>query len=429
MAHSLIAGPVVLCAVDLGVVEGRIHPAVDHLHRLCTEVLYHLAHQIRLLHPEGQPHEICQRLHLFAGVEAADPGVEPRQPHKVHRAEAGEEPIPDLAVQHPPHLRGVGVEERQLQNAQGGQLLRQLAQGDAGKVNAAILHLLDDALLGPQPASAVDDDLDPPLRPLGHKVGDRVTVVLNGQKVVDNVMLENFWDRSQPIFPIEQIELQAHGTKVYFRNLYINELPQIEPTKLSAEEQKEGFRLLYDGTNMHGWIGNTRDYVSENGAIALYPGNGGGGNLYTKEEFGDFVLRFEFQLTEGANNGIGIRTPLEGDAAYVGMEIQVLDNEAPIYSQLEKYQYHGSVYGVLAAKRGFLKPVGEWNTEEIWIKGDDIRVTLNGTVITEGNIAEASKNGTLDHRDHPGLQNKKGHIGFLGHGSLVKFKNIRIKEL
>ncbi|WP_419489730.1 family 16 glycoside hydrolase [Alistipes ihumii] len=260
-------------------------------------------------------------------------------------------------------------------------------------------------------------------------VGDRVTVVLNGQKVVDNVMLENFWDRSQPIFPIEQIELQAHGTKVYFRNLYINELPQIEPTKLSAEEQKEGFRLLYDGTNMHGWIGNTRDYVSENGAIALYPGNGGGGNLYTKEEFGDFVLRFEFQLTEGANNGIGIRTPLEGDAAYVGMEIQVLDNEAPIYSQLEKYQYHGSVYGVIAAKRGFLKPVGEWNTQEIWIKGDDIRVTLNGTVITEGNIAEASKNGTLDHRDHPGLQNKKGHIGFLGHGSEVRFRNIRIKEL
>ena len=152
--------------------EGRIHPAVDHLHRLCAEVLYHLAHQIRLLHSEGQPHEVCQRLHLFAGVEAADPGVEPRQPHKVHRAEAGEEPIPDLAVQHPPHLRGVGVEERQLQNAQGGQLLRQLAQGDAGKVNAAILHLLDDALLGPQPASAVDDDLDPPLRPLGHKVGE-----------------------------------------------------------------------------------------------------------------------------------------------------------------------------------------------------------------------------------------------------------------
>ena len=260
-------------------------------------------------------------------------------------------------------------------------------------------------------------------------VGDRVTVVLNGQKVVDNVILENYWDRSLPIFPIEQIELQAHGTRVAYRNLYINELPQVIPTELSKEEKAEGFELLYDGTNMHNWIGNTRDYVSEDGAIVLYPGNGGGGNLYTKNEYKDFVFRFDFMLTEGANNGIGIRAPLEGDAAYVGMEIQVLDNEAPIYSQLEKYQYHGSVYGVIPAKRGFLKPVGEWNSEEIRIEGDDIRVTLNGEVILEGNIAEASKNGTIDHKDHPGLKNEKGHIGFLGHGSLVKFKNIRIKEL
>lgn len=147
------------------------------------------------------------------------------------------------------------------------------------------------------------------------------------------------------------------------------------------------------------------------------------------DEYKDFVFRFDFMLTEGANNGIGIRAPLEGDAAYVGMEIQVLDNESPIYSQLEKYQYHGSVYGVIPAKRGFLKPVGEWNSEEIRIKGNDIRVTLNGEVILEGNIAEASKNGTIDHKDHPGLKNEKGHIGFLGHGSLVKFKNIRVKEL
>ena len=260
-------------------------------------------------------------------------------------------------------------------------------------------------------------------------VGDRVTVLLNGEKVVDNVILENYWDRSQPIFPIEQIELQAHGTRVAYRNLYINELEQVKPTELSAEEQAEGFKLLYDGTNMHNWIGNTKDYVSQDGAIVLYPGNGGGGNLYTKDEYKDFVFRFDFMLTEGANNGVGIRTPTEGDAAYVGMEIQVLDNEAPIYSQLEVYQYHGSVYGVIPAKRGFLKPVGEWNSEEIWIKGNDIRVTLNGEVITEGNIAEASKNGTLDHKDHPGLKNEKGHIGFLGHGSVVKFKNIRIKEL
>jgi hypothetical protein len=134
-------------------------------------------------------------------------------------------------------------------------------------------------------------------------------------------------------------------------------------------------------------------------------------------------------LTPGANNGLGIRTPMEGDAAYVGMELQILDNDAPIYENLEEYQFHGSVYGVIPAKRGALKPLGEWNYQEVIADGDNIKITLNGTTILEGNIREASKNGTLDGRDHPGLLNKTGHIGFLGHGSPVKFRNIRIKEL
>lgn len=260
-------------------------------------------------------------------------------------------------------------------------------------------------------------------------VGDRVTVVLNGEKVVDNVILENYWDRSLPIFPVEQIELQAHGTRVAYRNLYINELPMQEPYRLSAEEEAEGYEVLFDGTNMHKWIGNTKDYVAEEGAIVLYPSNGGGGNLYTKDEFDDFVFRFEFMLTPGANNGLGIRTPTEGDAAYVGMELQILDNDAPIYSKLEEWQYHGSVYGVIPARRGALKPNGEWNYQEVYAKGNHIRITLNGVVILAGDIGEAAKNGTIDGKEHPGLFNKSGHIGFLGHGSVVKFKNIRVKRL
>lgn len=262
-------------------------------------------------------------------------------------------------------------------------------------------------------------------------VGDRVTVILNGEKVVDNVMLENYWDRSLPIPSVDQIELQAHGTRVAYRNLYINELKRPEPFKLSAEEEAEGFRILFDGQNMHEWIGNTQDYVMEDGTITLYPGNGHGGNLYTKDEFDNFVFRFEFKLTPGANNGLGIRTPTEGDAAYVGMELQILDNDAPIYSKLEPYQYHGSVYGVIPAKRGALKPTGEWNYQEVVADGNHIKVILNGQVIVDGDIAKASNNGkaTMDHKEHPGLLNKSGHIGFLGHGSEVSFRNIRIKEL
>ncbi|MGN6511623.1 MAG: 3-keto-disaccharide hydrolase, partial [Chitinophaga sp.] len=159
------------------------------------------------------------------------------------------------------------------------------------------------------------------------------------------------------------------------------------------------------------------------------PKSGSGGNIYTKDEFADFIYRFEFQLTPGANNGLGIRAPLGGDAAYKGIELQILDNEADIYKNLHVYQYHGSVYGVIPAKRGFLKPVGEWNYEQVTVKGTHVIVELNGTVILDGDYADARDNGTLDHKQHPGLKNTTGHIGYLGHGSVVRFRNIRIKDL
>ncbi|MBP9579380.1 MAG: DUF1080 domain-containing protein, partial [Parabacteroides sp.] len=227
----------------------------------------------------------------------------------------------------------------------------------------------------------------------------------------------------------EQIELQAHGSKVSYRNIYVKELERPEAFQLSAAEKKEGYKVLFDGTNMHAWTGNTVDYSIEDGAISMNPSKSFGGNLYTKDEYKDFVYRFEFQLTPGANNGLGIRTPMEGDAAYVGMELQILDSEHPIYKDLHEYQYHGSVYGIIPAKRGFLKPTGEWNYQEVIAKGNHIKITLNGTVIVDGDIKEATKNGTPDKKQHPGLFNEKGHIGFLGHGSPVKFRNIRIKEL
>ena len=259
--------------------------------------------------------------------------------------------------------------------------------------------------------------------------GDRVTVYLNGVLVVDNTILENYWDRKLPIFPVEQIELQAHGNLVYYRDIFIKEIPAVQPDTLNDEEKKAGFKMLFDGTNMSEWIGNTKEYVTEGGDIVVHPENGGHGNLYTKDEYSNFDFRFEFQLTPGANNGIGIRAPLEGDAAYVGMEIQVLDNDAPMYKDLHVYQYHGSVYGVIPAKRGFLKPLGEWNSEEIIAKGNKIKVILNDTVILDGDIAEASKNGTADGKEHPGLKRTTGHIGFLGHGDVLRFRKVRIKPL
>lgn len=261
---------------------------------------------------------------------------------------------------------------------------------------------------------------------------DRVTVYLNDELVTDNVILENYWDRKMPIFAEEQIELQAHGSPVAYRNIYIKELPAVKPFKLSKKELNEGFKILFDGSNMFNWQGNTRDYISENGNLAVRPKPGEnalGNNLYTKEQYSDFILRFEFQLSPGANNGLGIRAPLTGDAAYEGMELQILDNDASIYKDLKVYQYHGSIYGTVPAKRGSLKPVGEWNYQEVIVQGPKIKVILNGDVILDADITEARKNGAIDGQKHPGLLRDSGHIGFLGHGSELQFKNIRIKDL
>jgi len=259
-------------------------------------------------------------------------------------------------------------------------------------------------------------------------VGERVTVHLNGVKVVDNVVLENYWDRNLPIFPEEAIELQAHGNEIAFRNIFIRELGS-KPSELTPEEKAEGFELLFNGKDLDNWVGNKVEYVVEDNSIAIYPQGKGHGNLFTEKEYSDFVFRFEFQLTPGANNGLGIHAPLTGDAAYEGKELQILDDTAPVYAKLKPWQYHGSVYGIVAAKRGFLRPLGEWNEQEVYVKGDHIKITLNGTVIVDADIKKAARNGTADGREHPGLNRNKGHIGFLGHGTVVRFRNIRIKEL
>ncbi|PCE64767.1 DUF1080 domain-containing protein [Sediminicola luteus] len=259
-------------------------------------------------------------------------------------------------------------------------------------------------------------------------VGERVTVYLNGVLVTDNIALENYWDRKLPIFTKEAIELQAHGEDLGFRNVYVREIPSGEEL-LTEAERKDGFTALFNGSDLSHWIGNKTDYYAENGVIHVNPKRGGHGNLFSAEEYDNFVFRFDFKLTPGANNGLGIHAPLRGDAAYVAKELQILDNTAAIYANLKPYQYHGSVYGIIPAKRGHLNPVGEWNSQEVIVNDDTIKITLNGTVIVDGNIKEATKNGTLDGKDHPGLQRHNGHIGFLGHGSELWLRNIRVKRI
>ncbi len=197
----------------------------------------------------------------------------------------------------------------------------------------------------------------------------------------------------------------------------------------TSQKLDAGFVSLFNGKDLSGWVGNKVSYRVEEGNIVIDPKGEGGGNLFTEKEYSNFIFRFEFQLTPGANNGLGIHAPLEGDVAYVGKELQILDNTAEKYANLKPYQYHGSVYGLIPAKRGFLKPVGEWNQQEVMIQGSKVKVVLNGTTIVDGDWQEASKDGTMDGHDHPGLRRNRGHIGFLGHGDVLRFRNIRIKEL
>ena len=190
-----------------------------------------------------------------------------------------------------------------------------------------------------------------------------------------------------------------------------------------------GFVSLFDGKTLSGWQSPAKPenrYVVKDGLLTAPAGTGG--NLVTEKQYTNFVFRFEYRVEPGGNSGIGIRYPGKGDAAYVGMEIQVLDDTHEKYrGSLKPEQHTGSIYGVVPARTGFQKPAGEWNEEEILADGNHIRVTLNGVVIVDFDLSLVKE--AEVHKRHPGLSHQTGYIGILGHRSLAEFRNIRIKTL
>jgi len=191
-------------------------------------------------------------------------------------------------------------------------------------------------------------------------------------------------------------------------------------------EKELGFIPLFNGKNLDGWTNAAQYEVLDDGILHCKPT--GGANLYTKDRFANYIFRFDVKMTPNANNGVGIRTELVGDPSFtVGKEIQILDDSGDQYTKLEPYQYHGSIYGVVPAKRGSLKPVGEWNTMEIICDGTRIKVTVNDMVIVDAKVDEITE--FMDKREHPGLLKNDGHIAFLGHGTELWFRNLRILPL
>ncbi len=294
-------------------------------------------------------------------------------------------------------------------------------------------------------------------------VGERVTVYLNDKLVVDHARLENFWNpagvkpledelkklmagdsspeqekkirsqrlqidlmKTRPLPRKAPIQLQTHGGEIRWRNMFIREIPSDEANAILRKHGTAGFESVFNGKDLEGWAGPIDQYEVVDGAIVCKPKKGG--TIYTKGEYDDFVARVEYRLPPGGNNGLAIRYPGQGDTAYVGMcEIQVLDDTAKQYAKLDPRQYNGSVYGIVPAHRGYMRPVGEWNFEEVTIKGPTIRVELNGTIIVDTDVSKVTD--YMGNHPHPGKDRTSGHFGFAGHNDPVAFRNIEIKRL
>ena len=257
------------------------------------------------------------------------------------------------------------------------------------------------------------------------QIGSRTWVWMNGKLLVDNAIMENYFDRSRPLFPQGPIQLQTHGGEISWRNVFVREISPDEATDILSESADDkGFVSIFNGKDLSGWQGATASYDVVDGAIQCRKGTGG--NLFTEKEYSDFVVRLEIKTPPAGNNGLAIRYPGKGNPAFDGMtELQVLDVEYP--GKLAPYQFHGSAYSMVAAHRGYLYPAGHWNYQEVTVVGSKIKVELNGSVILDCDLADVTDEAKI--KQHPGKDLKSGFFGFAGHNDPVQFRNITIKEL
>ncbi len=258
-------------------------------------------------------------------------------------------------------------------------------------------------------------------------VGERVSVWLNGKLLVDHARMENYFNRKGQIPRTGPIQLQTHGGEIRWRNVFIREIGTNEGNEILASKGGNDFKSAFNGKNFEGWAGPTNNYSVDHGSIQCVKGKGG--TIYVNDELSDFSARMEFKLPPGGNNGLAIRYPGSGDTAYVGMcELQVLDDSAKKFAKLHPAQYHGSAYGMVPAARGYQRPVGEWNFQEVTVDGSRIKVELNGTLILNADLANVEKP-MYDLGKFKGRLRKSGYFGFAGHGDAVSFRNISIRNI
>lgn len=258
------------------------------------------------------------------------------------------------------------------------------------------------------------------------QVGARTSVWLNDQLVVDHATMENFWDRAAPLRRSGPIQLQTHGGEIRWRNLFVRRIDSDEANAILRDYHSQAFKPLFDGSTLDGWRGAVDDYEVVDGVLRCKPGRGG--LLLADRELANFVVRVEIRLPPGGNNGLAIRSPGSGDVAYNGLcELQVLDNTHEKFSNIDPRQTHGSAYGMVAARQGYLRPTGEWNFQEVTVDGSRVKVELNGSVILNADLAKVDE--LMGDRNHPGLKRTSGYFGFAGHNDPVEFRNVSLKLL
>ena len=259
------------------------------------------------------------------------------------------------------------------------------------------------------------------------QLGERTSIHVNDRLVADHERMMNSWDPTLPLARAGRIQLQGQGAEVRWRRIDVREIPGDEASRVLAAKGATGFASLFNGKDLTGWTGPAiENYEVVDGTIMCKPKQGG--VLHTEKMYRDFVARLEFKLPPGGNNGLAIRYPGTGDTAYVGMtELQILDDTAAQYAKLDPRQYHGSIYGMVAAQRGYQRPVGAWNFQEVTVQGSRITVELNGTVIVDADVSTVTQ--YAGNRAHPGKDRTEGYFGFAGHSDPVQFRGIAIKEL
>lgn len=222
----------------------------------------------------------------------------------------------------------------------------------------------------------------------------------------------------------------------------LNVSAQEQDNTLSKKEQEQGWILLFNGENLNGWtaVGKStlpqQGWLVENGAIiANKGGTARGGDIITKDEYGEFDLRFEYKLSKGANSGVKYFFHKYGEN-WLGNEYQAIDEEYhPERDQLTGVHRTASLYDLYETKKKIqIKPHGEWNEGRIVSKGSKVSHYLNGKKVltydrTRKDYYEAVKKskfkeavptfGTID----------KGYILLQDHQDEVCFKNIKIKDL